>query len=66
MKHKPLRTIAVVSASFGTVMVVLSLWLRPYQEQGSSERVITEINIAIGLVLMVTGFLVLRMGERKK
>ena len=61
-----LRTIALVAIPFGTVMVLLSLWLRGYQGSGSGERVITEINIAVGVLLMVTGFLVLRVGNRKR
>ncbi len=57
---------AVAAFSFGAVMVLLSLWLRPYQEQGSGEWAITEVNIVIGIVLLVAGFLFLRIGERKK
>ncbi|TVR67127.1 MAG: hypothetical protein EA427_14705 [Spirochaetaceae bacterium] len=66
MSGNYLRTIATVAIPFGTVLVLLSLWLLRYQESGSGERVITEINIAVGVLLMVAGFLVLRVGNRKK
>lgn len=66
MSGNYLRTIATAAIPFGTVLVLLSLWLLRYQESGSGERVITEINIAVGVLLMVTGFLVFRAGTRKK
>lgn len=66
MLNNYLRTIAGMAIPFGIAMVLLSLWFRGYQESGSGERVITEINIVIGLLLSVIGFLVLLIGNRKK
>jgi cytochrome c biogenesis protein CcdA len=49
---------------FGVFSLLLSIWMIGYQQAGSSERIITYVNIIVGVILIVTGLL-LSLRERR-
>lgn len=67
MKGEILRMFARLMLPIGLVILVLSVWIFPFQEEGSAERLVTWINIALGLCLTVLGvFLILRERHDRK
>ena len=67
MKREILRMFAHLMLPIGLVILILSVWIVPFQEGGSAERLITLINIALGSILTVLGvFLILRERHDRK
>ena len=67
MKAEILRMFARLMLPIGLVILILSVWILPFQEGGSAERLITYINIALGSILTVLGvFLILRERHDRK
>lgn len=64
MKENIFKIFARIMLPVGLVILVLSIWLFPLQENGSAERIITIVNILLGLILTIIGVFLLKR-ERK-
>jgi len=49
---------------FGLFSLLLSVWMLPYQEIRSTERIITYVNLVVAVILIVLGLL-LSLRERR-
>jgi len=65
MKDTMIRTMGVIMAPIGVVILLLSLWMLPMQPQGSAEKMITQADIAIGCVLAVSGIIAFLWRKRQ-
>lgn len=63
MNKGMMKVLGSVTAPFGAVMIILSLWMMPYQEQGSAEGVISVVNLFIGGFLIISGIWISRRGR---
>lgn len=60
MKGEILRMFARLMLPIGLVILILSVWILPFQVEESAERLVSVFNIALGLILTVLGvFLIL-------
>lgn len=67
MKRDIMRIFIRLMLPLGLVILILSIWILPFQEGGSADRLITLIDIALGSILTVLGvFLILRERHHKK
>lgn len=67
MKREIMRLFVRLMLPLGLVILILSIWILPFQEGGSADHLITLIDIALGAVLTVLGvFLILRERHNKK
>ncbi len=67
MKRNIMRIFARLMLPLGLVILILSIWILPFQEGGSADHFITLIDIALGSVLTVLGvFLLLRERHHRK
>lgn len=67
MRHEIMKIFVRLMLPLGVVILILSIWMVPFQEGGSVERLITLIDIALGSILTVLGvFLILRERHDKK
>jgi len=67
MRQEIMKIFVRLMLPLGVVILILSIWMVPFQEGGSVERLITLIDIALGSILTVLGvFLILRERHDKK
>ncbi len=55
MTERALSIMGTIMLPLGILMILLSVWMLPYQLPGSAERVITIADIGIGTVLAGCG-----------
>ena len=66
MKGAFLRIWSRILIPAGLVLLLLSLWMLPYQSEGTAERFISFVNIGLGAVLTVIGIVLSRMERANK